>query len=710
MWHRRYEWRAGWYYLCAMVLASSVALPAAALALPSLGVPVPCEAVDVDLEARMDRFFDQCMGSFHVPGATCVIVKDGSVRFMKAYGYADLSAHAPISARGSLLRVGSISKLVTSVAIMQLVERGQVSLDQDVNSYLTSFQVPATYTSPVTVAHLLTHTGGFDERVTGIVAAHGKSLPLGAYLSLAMPPRIRAPGEFILYSNHGMALAGHVVELASGRTFEDYARHDIFEPLGMRHSSFKVVAPDLPHLALGYEYKDGAYVPLPVECPANIGPSVGMTTTAADMGRFLVALLQTGSNGSVRILGEAVSRDMQCQHFTHDARLPGLCYGFMEQWPNGAGIYGPPRPRAIGHTGAWWGFASAVWLIPEEHLGWFVCFNRQLPFLPDRFSREVLEYFRPATPDPLQSRYAMPSTKSGGHTPLAVREIFRDSADYNRDGEEGWLGSQGKPDRSPWPNVALSWTLHAEEVAGLYRDMRYSRSTWEKVLSLGCQMRVSANANGTIMIRRLLTSPPAQSHWREVAPFLFEEVQGSGRVAFRDTGHGSVDYFYLDQRPFERIEWFEGAPVQVSLFATYWIIHSSAVIGWPLSAAVRRMRRKPAMATPVSRVPGLLVYTNSVLIVIFLSVVNVFLIGYVFHLYQPGLLLSSARPWGALPLLFLPIIFVAATLPLPLCVALVWKRRYWSPLGRIHYSLVCLGSVTLVPFLLYWNLLTLKNG
>jgi CubicO group peptidase (beta-lactamase class C family) len=112
-----------------------------------------------------------------------VVVKDGQVLFSKGYGYADLEARIPVDPATTLFRPGSVSKLFTWTAVMQLVEQGQLSLDEDINAYL-DFQIPQTFPEAITLKHLLTHTAGFEDKGQGIFQLNAEAVPaLRDYLS-----------------------------------------------------------------------------------------------------------------------------------------------------------------------------------------------------------------------------------------------------------------------------------------------------------------------------------------------------------------------------------------------------------------------------------------------------------------------------------------------------------------------------------------------
>src|SRR5919205_3849970 len=144
-----------------------------------------------ELEAFLDDLLARQLAERHIPGASLAVVKDGRLFFAKGYGYANLEQHTPVVADQTLLRAGSVAKLFTWTAIMQLVEQGKLDLNADVNTYLADFKIPATYPAPITLAHLLTHTAGFEDRQLGISVSRVADLvPLGTYLARKMPARV----------------------------------------------------------------------------------------------------------------------------------------------------------------------------------------------------------------------------------------------------------------------------------------------------------------------------------------------------------------------------------------------------------------------------------------------------------------------------------------------------------------------------------------
>lgn len=125
-----------------------------------------------ELEDFLDGVMSAQLEGYQIPGATVAVVKDGELFFAKGYGYADLKNREPVVADETLFRVGSVGKVFTATAVMQLVEEGKLDLDADVNTYLVDFKIPDTYPQPITLHHLLTHTAGFEERLTRIIHEH----------------------------------------------------------------------------------------------------------------------------------------------------------------------------------------------------------------------------------------------------------------------------------------------------------------------------------------------------------------------------------------------------------------------------------------------------------------------------------------------------------------------------------------------------------
>src|SRR5205809_7198952 len=210
--------------------------PAQVPAVAPQASPVP-ELTKADFETFLDALIPSQLRNRNIAGAVVSVVKDGQALFQKGYGYADVEEKKPVLPDQTLFRPGSVSKLFTATAVMQLVEQGKVDLNRDVNDYL-DFAIPKTYPEPVTLRRLLTHTAGFEETLKNLFVAHESDLkPLRTYLVNQMPQRIFRTGKVVSYSNYGFTVAGYIVEHVSGEKFERYIDNHILKPLRMTNST-----------------------------------------------------------------------------------------------------------------------------------------------------------------------------------------------------------------------------------------------------------------------------------------------------------------------------------------------------------------------------------------------------------------------------------------------------------------------------------------
>src|SRR5215211_1330131 len=222
-------------------------------AVPPQASPPP-ELTKADFETFLDALIPSQLRNRSIAGAVVSVVKDGQVLFQKGYGYSDLEEKRPVLPDQTLFRPGSISKLFTATAVMQLVEQGRLDLDRDINDYL-DFSIPKTYPEPITLRQLLTHAGGFEETLKNLFVARESDIkPLRMYLVNEMPARIFPPGKIPSYSNYGFTLAGYIVERVSSEKFERYIENHILKPLGMNNSTFdQPLPPQLaPQMSKGY--------------------------------------------------------------------------------------------------------------------------------------------------------------------------------------------------------------------------------------------------------------------------------------------------------------------------------------------------------------------------------------------------------------------------------------------------------------------------
>lgn len=322
------------------------------------------------IQGYADGLFAGLVGSGQLPGAALVIIQDGAVVHKAGYGFADIRAGIPVDPDVTRFRVASISKLFTATAVMQVVEQGKVDLNADVNTYLSSFKVGTNFPEPVTLAGLLTHTAGFDDRYRGMAAPlSAPAEPLSQHLSRALPPRVLPPNKVIAYSNYGIGVAGQVVETVTGEEFSAYVGAHILKPLGMESSSFGIPYPIPATIAVPYfpGGKERGFRRGQLD-QVRVGPAGDLITTAADMSKFMLMHLNQGATADGQpVLSAPLVQRMQERHFSNADGLDGWAYGFATGTRNGISW--------VGHDGAWGGFCAQLVLHPESRSGFFVVYN-----------------------------------------------------------------------------------------------------------------------------------------------------------------------------------------------------------------------------------------------------------------------------------------------------------------------------------------------
>lgn len=325
---------------------------------------------------EVGQFIDQQMTrdlkDFQIPGAVIAIVKDDQVLYSKGYGFANMATKQPINAETSMFRIASTTKLFTWTAVMQLVEAGKLDLDQDINNYLTAFQIPATFPEPITMRHLMTHTAGFEEGGVGYqLTTDQTKLPVSIKETLKTHQlaRIRPVGQLPSYSNYGAALAGLIIEEISGQPYDDYIQEHIFDTLAMTHAT---VAEPLPrkfsnNQVLGYQAQEDAFILGTPTYEGGFRPAGSGTVSANDMAKFMLAHLNDGSIYGHQLLKPTTAALMHQTAFRFDQRLPGSALGFQEGEINGQSL--------LSHAGADTMFITDLYLVPKQQLGIFLSYS-----------------------------------------------------------------------------------------------------------------------------------------------------------------------------------------------------------------------------------------------------------------------------------------------------------------------------------------------
>ena len=492
-----------------------------------------------DVNAWLDGFMPYALGEGDIAGAVVTVVRNGEVITERGFGYADVEHRTPVDPQRTLFRPGSVSKLVTWTAVMQQVEQGRIDLDADINTYL-DFRIPEYEGQPVTMRQVMTHTAGFEESLKDLIGHDRDAIPpYGEMLKRWIPHRIFAPGTTPAYSNYATSLAGYVVERVSGVPFDDYVERFIFAPLGMRNSSFRQPLPAnmQPNMATGYRRASGETVEFEIVGP---GPAGAMSSTGADMSRFMMAHLNGGELGGQRILSAETARQM---HRTRAAYgigpLDRMLLGFFETNVNGREVI-----AHLGDTGA---FHTSLHLFIDDNTGLYASFN------------------------------------SGGEQGAVngVRiALFHQFADRY---------FPGRPETRRVP--AETAREHAQLMAGNWTASRRPDSSFLNIAELLGQTSLSVNEDGELVTPpgATLTGRPAK--WVEVAPFVWQDLNSHTQLAAVVENGQPVRFsmsmlsaFTVFDRP---SIWKNGALLMPLLQVSLAILLITALL-WPVRWLVRR--------------------------------------------------------------------------------------------------------------------------
>lgn len=626
----------------ASALIACLVFGAAGIAAPTADEPSPPGPIAAaELEVWLDGIIPALMQTHHVPGTVVVVVRDGAPFFSKGYGHADIETRREIDPAATLFRVASVSKLFTTTAVMQLVEAGRLDLRADVNDSLEAFRIDTPIGGPVTLANLLTHTPGFDDKyLRTSQPLDATPVPLGAFLAREMPEQVLPPGDLISYSNFGMALAGYLVERASGRRFEDYIRERILQPLDMTNSRFGIPTPVPANMAVGYEYGDGRHRDLGYDRSLD-APAGDLIATGDDMARFMLAHLGLGALGEIRILAEETARMMQSRQHGHDPRLPGWCYGFYEGRENGL--------HTVEHGGAWRGFGTELTLIPEHGAGLFVSTNLE-------YTREFFRTLR--------------------------RQFF----DRYYPGEDV-------------PRMSSVLPGADERIAALTGTYLSTRRVRNSILKLGDFMfgtyRVAAGPDGELIIRSSGGRPPRRMI--EVEEGLYREIDGEGLATFRTGDDGRVTHILMGGAALEKMSWRGDPTVHGPIFVAVLILFGLTALGWLFGFLMRIV-----VMGPPSPIRGKARFTAFLVCVCQSAFLLGGAAG--LSEVDPYQLMERIPGWFTW-LLVLPLISLVLTVPLCYFTVRGYHKDIHDPLAKVHYGTITIASIVVLLLEWHWNLL-----
>ncbi len=605
--------------------------------LPNDNPPKNGEMTAADIEAFLDGIVPVLMAQEDVAGMTFSVVKDGKILFAKGYGYADVAAKKPVIADKTLFRPGSISKLFTWTAVMQLQEQGKLDLDRDINEYL-DFQIPEAFGKPITLKDIMTHTAGFEEQIKDLFGGE-QSPNLGDYVKNHIPNRIFPPGKVPAYSNYATALAGYIVERVSGQNYDDYIEQHIFQPLQMNSSSFRQPLPEnlAANMSNAYILASDEAKPFEIIGPF---PAGSLSSTATDMANFMIAHLQNGKFGDAQILKPETAELMHSRLFAMDDKANGMAHGFYEESRNGH--------RIIGHAGDTVSFHSDLHLIPDANIGFFVSQN-----------------------------------SVGNAAPL--RTVIWDA----------FINRYFPIDSKQLPTLENA-KEEARKVAGAYLGSRRPEGSLFRIMGLLSQMNVSANEDGTISVDALKDFNGKPKRWQAVAPMTFRDVGGEDLLIFKPDENGRmqivVPYPFMT---FTRVGFLDNAKLILPAVGISLFIMFLTLVLWFVSWLVRRHYGSRLELT--TREKQLRYLVRAIFAVDLIFIIGLFAIitymssHYDFFSDRGNFWVRIVQVIGVIGIIGTPIVLYNAV------HALISKRyRIWGKLQATIFALACLGFLWFV--------------
>lgn len=602
--------------------------------------------VKEDLEAFFDGIIPLQLERSDVAGATLLVMRGSETLLLKGYGFSDLKKKRAVDPARSMFRLASISKLFTWTAAMQLVEQGKLDLDAGVDRYL---DFPLGTGKPMTLRNLMTHTSGFEETVRDIIVTDPKRyIGLREFLIQNQPQRLFPPGTIPEYSNYAVGLGSYIVQRVSGERFEDYVAAHIFAPLGMTHSTFFQPPPealaDLPSAGYPSSTREPA-IGFELFSPAGAG---GISSSAADMGRFGQMLLNGGELDGQRLLQQESLDQMWKPQFRANEQLPPIGLGFYQVWRN--------QLKWIGHQGDLVAFHSLFFVEPKEKLVVFISYN----------SAGSARKTRPELLDAFCDRYF----------PSQLHQTFITPA----------KGS-------------------FKDIEGTYQSTRRADSTILKLFALLGQSHALIDKEGVLHVDRIKDLRGHPYGWKPIGQDLWQQADDQDKLfAIRGTD-GRIERLAgsFPAAQLQRVPWYESDKVVFMTMALSVIICISVLHAIVLRLARRYVFRSTQPIAPVDRV-SLSGWCKAAAVywLVLLGLVALLLRRFDADSLPP----SSA--WDKYFLMgdMLLVLAVALSAAAVLSAAGIVRRPTVSRFSQIKFALLAFACLYLSWFAIHWHLIT----
>jgi CubicO group peptidase (beta-lactamase class C family) len=624
-------------------------IAAVLVAAPAL-VYAQAEPVSLDdraaLAAWTDGTVEALLEANHTAGGVVTIVRNGEVVHAKGYGYADVAERAPVDPETTLFRIASVSKLFTWTSVMQLIEQGRIDLNSDVNQYLDKVRVPKRYDQAVTMKHLLTHTSGFEDQVLGLFSHDPADMrPLEEILREEMPARVREPGKYASYSNHGTGLAMHVVERIYGAPWEKYVQANILDPLGLKNTVLAQPVPEpfAASVSKGYSWKGGRLEEQEFEL-VPMGPVGGISTTGLDMAAFMLMFLNEGELNGARILEPETVKTMEATLHTMAPGVNGQAYGMLDMSQRGI--------RIVGHDGDTFWFHSSFALFPEDKTGVFVSFNSDTGAM---CRSQFVEAF--------------------------VRRFYQPKAPEKLTPPEGFGARVAK-------------------YTGSFRANRFSHRTLAKLGYALNPVTVRDDGKGALLI-----SFTGGKRWIEVGPHTFQDEDSDRKIVFIQDEDGTFNHFVFSDVgivAYERNNTLGNPGVHLMALLGTVLLCLLGIVCWPVAAIMRWKHDVIVSRGDLISVPARVLGWATCVAVLG------FMVLFIMASADP-LQVAFGMPPLFIPLLIAPLVIALLTLGMIGAMVRQWTAGNGTIPARLAYTLLTLALSVFVFQTIFWNLTIVQN-
>jgi CubicO group peptidase (beta-lactamase class C family) len=322
----------------------------------------------------IDAWLEAQQAYDHIPGISIGIVKDQQLIWSKGYGLSDIKKNIPVTP-ATVYSICSITKLFTSIAIMQLYEKGKLRLDDSLSALLPDFNIRQQFkeSGPITIRSLLTHSSGLP-RESDFPYWTGPDFEFPTRQQVAdklgKQQTLYPASTYFQYSNLGMAMLGEVIEKVSGQPYEAYVEENILKPLRLANTHPYLPAEQWGHkMAAGYSSikRDGMREEIPLFDTKGITAAAGFSSTVEDLALFASWQFRLLKNGGKEILNAVTLKEMQRVHWVDPDWKIHWGLGFVVRQHHGKTL--------VGHAGSCPGYRTTLLIEPKEKFAYIVMMN-----------------------------------------------------------------------------------------------------------------------------------------------------------------------------------------------------------------------------------------------------------------------------------------------------------------------------------------------